>query len=115
MSAFGDGIEIMTVINPKTLAIGSATVAFRMEGNQRIYKWETADITAVQPATVVGGKISPAKLLYPSRQASLAEMSQMARFADYSRHDRSATKQLWAFVYFLAKCLMTQQNEVLAA
>jgi hypothetical protein len=99
MSAFGDGIEIMSVVNPETLEVFSASVGFRWEGRNRFYKWETADVTAVQPASVVNREIRPAKLLYPSRQASLVEMAQMARFADFSRHDGNAMAQLKSYVY----------------
>jgi hypothetical protein len=99
MSAFGDGIEIMSVVNPETLEVFSASVGFRWEGRNRLYKWETADVTAVQPASVVNREIRPAKLLYPSRQASLIEMAQMARFADFGRHEASAMTQLKAYIY----------------
>jgi hypothetical protein len=102
MNAFGDGIEIMSVVNPETLEVFSASVGFRWEGRNRLYKWETADVTAVQPASVVNREIRPAKLLYPSRQASILEMALMARFADFGRHEGSALKQLRDYVYLAA-------------
>jgi hypothetical protein len=99
MNAFSGGIEIMSVINPESMAVFSAAVSYCLEHGNRVYLWETASVTPVMPASKVNGEITPPRLLYPSRMASIVEMAKMARFADFSRREGSAMKQLQAYVY----------------